>query len=1198
MAVMSAGSLINLRTKTARATPYISILQPATLLTAQTNGAFARGTRTFLYNTGTGTAGQFATIQAGQTIWFYTDIGIQRSRIKSITGDEVSGSFEIDENDICGSAGNVPDNTIIEIYHVWEIQPIPPVIRSQVFYKFYSISYTDQNEEPTPVAIAGPHRAFYASPGTISNTQIATGPDDGYILIAFLNSTTSVRMGFSGGTNIDTWIRFISPVDIPLGATITSATVDLTAFAANTGTIDVNIQGELALDPIAPIDTTDYNSRVRTVATVNWTFGTAWVVDTVYATPDISTIIQEIVDLGGISAGDAIQLFINNNGGTAVRSFYAYEGDVAKSAGLNVTFTDATFTLDATPSYAIANGAAISTYAWTCVKNGGGTVGITIANAAAASTTITIENAGQYWLRLIVTDDNGKTQSTYRAIFVYDDDNPPYKDFAVQSLTGDWNTNGYRGTLNITGADTLADIPDRTLCLIWYENVFDATEGYVDLWDVNADNIIVEGYIRQDTDTDTFSDGTGSASFEFTTPDAVLDSIWELGSVSLNARATVAKWWHYASWMTTGRAIHHLIKYQSYGVLQLWDVYGLTDDSRGVLNTDFTEQSLLQQANSLAYGRGIYAKMMCNRLGQLYLVKDSQILNMAGRAALDTVMTILEADISGIVTLVRQPEETTAFAELNGFSFNGTTSTPFISVLPGYRESSVTYILPELRGGGSLSVGNQILSSQTDSNERIGRVLAQANNNPRELRFTTPSNYIGAFDIIPSIGWYSWGISDADLKRNTELFERLLICRNIAYTFDHAAGIISTSVVFEPEASGPDGVQGNYPLGYPTPALPTPGWIPPNICTTLTLGTPVTFETGSTNYTAIAALSSTDFIVCYSDFGNGSIGTACIIQVSGTTVTAGTPVTFATGSTLYISVAMLSTTKVIVTYRDNGVGPNYGQACILDISGTTITPGAAATFSAVSQFGSTGVITLTSIKALVTYSTSTQAEGCVLDVSGSTITPNTAVVIDNTGVFVSTAVEMLDSSTAICVIGDGGTKLFAKILSSITTTFTVEGGGINIDAVGTFDSRGFNYVKLVEANKLIVVYQTGNAYSAPEEYRIKAVVLTISGTTITAGTSVFVSEKTYGYDSTAGVIPITDTCCVCCYDQLQYGGLVPLNISDATIMVQDIITFGTNDVTSGFFEGAVAKISSTKVLLCYGDSGDSNQGKAVVVSVS
>lgn len=651
MAVISAPDLVKLRSQIARSTPYLSVLQPATLLNAIVDGAHTRGSRSIAYNTGTGTAGQFATIAEGQTVWIYTDVGIQRTRVKAIAGNQTAGTITVDENGIAGSAGNIPDNTPIVILHNYEIQPIPPVIRSQIFYKFFDQVYTDQNEFTLPVAIAGPHRAGFLSAGSI------------------------------------------------------------------------------------------------------------------------------------------------------------------------------VFNLDASPSYATATGAVISTYAWTCVHNGGGTTGITIASASSAVTTLTLTVAGQYWLKLVVTDDNGKTQTTYRAIFVYDANNLPYKDFTVSSgVTGDWQTGGYRTAISATGDVTLTDFPDWTLCLLWYVNIYNSTEGYVDLWDANADNVIMSGYIRRDSDNDSFSEGLGVVSFEMTTPEAVVDSIWELGSVSLETRAAPSKWWQFINTMTTGTAIHHLIRYQSYGILETCDVYGLTDDTRGVKANDFTEPTILQQANSFSFSRGIYAKIASNRLGQLYLVTDSQILNDAGRAALDTVMTITTNDVSGNVDVIRQPEPVVSFGELNGFSFNGTTSTPFISVLPGYRESSVTYILPELRGASNVSVGNQVLSSQTDSDERLGRVLAQHNNNPRELRYTTPSNYLGAFDIIPSIGWYQWGISDGTLKRDTELFNRLLICRNVTHTFDHIAGTIQTSVVFEPEAFGPDGIQGNYPTSYPTPAPVEPSW--------------------------------------------------------------------------------------------------------------------------------------------------------------------------------------------------------------------------------------------------------------------------------------------------------------------------------------------------------------------------------------
>ena len=77
-------------------------------------------------------------------------------------------------------------------------------------------------------------------------------------------------------------------------------------------------------------------------------------------------------------------------------------------------------------------------------------------------------------------------------------------------------------------------------------------------------------------------------------------------------------------------------------------------------------------------------------------------------------------------------------------------------------------------------------------------------------------------------------------------------------------------------------------------------------------------------------LTSTKAIVTYKDSGNSSYGTACILDVSGSTITAGTAVVFESAISVDISVAMLTSTKAIVTYTDFG-NSSYGTACILTI---------------------------------------------------------------------------------------------------------------------------------------------------------------------------------------------------------------------------------------------------------------------------
>ena len=88
------------------------------------------------------------------------------------------------------------------------------------------------------------------------------------------------------------------------------------------------------------------------------------------------------------------------------------------------------------------------------------------------------------------------------------------------------------------------------------------------------------------------------------------------------------------------------------------------------------------------------------------------------------------------------------------------------------------------------------------------------------------------------------------------------------------------------------------------------------------------FESASTSYTSVAALDSSKAVVTYTDNGNSSYGTACVLSISGTTVTAGTPVVFESATTNYISVAALDSSKAVVTYMDAG-NSNYGTACVL-----------------------------------------------------------------------------------------------------------------------------------------------------------------------------------------------------------------------------------------------------------------------------
>jgi hypothetical protein len=105
-------------------------------------------------------------------------------------------------------------------------------------------------------------------------------------------------------------------VPIPKGAKITKAYVQFNVDETKSGTLPVNliIQGQLA--PNAPVFTTaasDVTSRPTTAAQVKWAVENWTTTETKSKTPDISAILQEIIDQPGWVSGNALVLSFSDD---------------------------------------------------------------------------------------------------------------------------------------------------------------------------------------------------------------------------------------------------------------------------------------------------------------------------------------------------------------------------------------------------------------------------------------------------------------------------------------------------------------------------------------------------------------------------------------------------------------------------------------------------------------------------------------------------------------------------------------------------------------------------------------------------------------------------------------------------------------------------------------------------------------------
>lgn len=179
--------------------------------------------------------------------------------------------------------------------------------------------------------------------------QITAPLDDAYKSGASsINTSGFISFGNAGGVIRNAGIRFRS-VPIPKGSTIVSAYIKLKANANLSGNnCNARIKAEDNSNPAQFSDYTDFAGRTLTTNYVDWSSIGAFTTGTEYTSPNIATVIQEIVDRDDWTKNKNLVLFINDNSSDtdARRAAYGFEDSTTDCAKLEITYTEA-------PSYTI-----------------------------------------------------------------------------------------------------------------------------------------------------------------------------------------------------------------------------------------------------------------------------------------------------------------------------------------------------------------------------------------------------------------------------------------------------------------------------------------------------------------------------------------------------------------------------------------------------------------------------------------------------------------------------------------------------------------------------------------------------------------------------------------------------------------------------------------------------------------------------
>ncbi|KKL47192.1 hypothetical protein LCGC14_2338010, partial [marine sediment metagenome] len=186
---------------------------------------------------------------------------------------------------------------------------------------------------------------------TVLNLQVGASTDDVSVIDTSppdatydsIDMTTTFPLAgrLGGGDAYGDGTRFTS-VAIGQADAIDAASLVWTPRNTQSGTaVNSNIDGEDADNAVTFSTIGNYTGRARTTALVVYDNIGTWTNDVPVTSPELKTVIQEIVDRGSWASGNDLVTFWENDGSdlNALRGPHSYDADTAKATKLDITYT-------------------------------------------------------------------------------------------------------------------------------------------------------------------------------------------------------------------------------------------------------------------------------------------------------------------------------------------------------------------------------------------------------------------------------------------------------------------------------------------------------------------------------------------------------------------------------------------------------------------------------------------------------------------------------------------------------------------------------------------------------------------------------------------------------------------------------------------------------------------------------------------
>lgn len=181
----------------------------------------------------------------------------------------------------------------------------------------------------------------------IKSYQINNGDDDAEENVVTGNislTSTDLELMRDGGNIQLVGLRF-NNIDIPQDAVVSTATIEFEVDKKRSGTVAVDIYGEDSSTPQRYSNSKNISSRTSTTAKVDWSISASPNVSAALTTPDIKSIVQEIVSRSDWAPLNSMAFILKEDPSQTANKFReleSYDGESGAAAKLSITYSYST----------------------------------------------------------------------------------------------------------------------------------------------------------------------------------------------------------------------------------------------------------------------------------------------------------------------------------------------------------------------------------------------------------------------------------------------------------------------------------------------------------------------------------------------------------------------------------------------------------------------------------------------------------------------------------------------------------------------------------------------------------------------------------------------------------------------------------------------------------------------------------------